>query len=115
MKKILFFILCTTSIAWSTNLKGTVQGYNSNTQVYYPIDRVTVELGNYGAGNRWIRTALSVTDNNGKYYFYGISPGSYSIIVGGSPPVRINVINAGVQEIPAIIPSSPRTVYYRKL
>lgn len=115
MKKILFLILCTTTSVWCTDLRGTVQGYNSLTQVYYPIDRVTVELGNYDAANRWVRLALSVTDNNGRYYFYGITPGNYLLKIGTNPPTAVNVTNARQQEIPATKLASPKMVFNRQV
>ncbi len=114
MKKILFLLLCTTTVAWSTDLTGKVQGYNALTRIYYPIDRITVELGNYNAARQWVRVALSVTDNNGRYNFYGIAPGTYALLVGNESPKPINVRNGQVQELPVIVTANPRAVYYQR-
>lgn len=99
MKKTLIICLLLSNVAFSTDLKGKLQGFNSNTRVYYPIDRTTVEIGNYDNARRWVRTAISVTDRNGMYYFYRINPGIY-VVRYGNIERRITVQNTSLQEIP---------------
>ncbi len=114
MKKAFFLFLLVSSAAWGTDLNGLVRGYNSQSRSYYPIDRVTVELGRMGPGTQWVRVTVGVTDQSGRYYFYGVAPGSYAIRVGSNAPVTVTVVNTPTQVLPDVLVTAPRLIYNQR-
>lgn len=114
MKKAFFLLFLVSSTAWGTDLNGLVRGYNSLAKTYYPIDRVTVELGRMEAGNRWVRVAVGVTDQSGRYYIYGIAPGSYTIRVGSNTPMAVTVGGTPSQVVPDVVLLAPRLIYNQR-
>jgi hypothetical protein len=79
MKKkiiLLFIILLFNIGAYSTNLVGYIQGYNSYYNSFYPYAEAYIEF-QYWNGFQWITGTYAYSGADGYYYFYNILPGYY--------------------------------------
>lgn len=98
-----FCLLCLTSAADANNLRGRVvfPVGNSFSQRLFPRDGVAVTLARVVPGGL-VPFAHATTVNGGFYFFLGVSPGQYVLIVGGRQ-YPLQVSSAPTQDIPQIV------------
>jgi hypothetical protein len=83
-----------------TDIRGQVVYYNSQYGNYCPSQGTRVDLLFYNsASKQWSRIATALTDSQGMYYFYKITPGKYTLQVKGTKnyPITVTPVDSHTQ------------------
>lgn len=106
---ILFIVCLLVSVtSRATNLRGQVIRFNPNSQSYFPLVNVRVDLWTWN-GSIWVDQSYAVTGNDGMYYFLNFPPFAvFRIQVLGNffpeqPLTIANILPSNYQDIPQII------------
>lgn len=89
-------------IAWSTDLRGRVDGHNAATRTTMPLGGVPIGLFSVSPTNSYTLVRQASTGPDGMYYLRGINPGNYVLQVGGvNYPLAVGA--GPLQDIPIIV------------
>lgn len=88
--KIILAALLFSTAVFATEVRGRVDTQNPYTGYYQPLPRAEVALVNPNNGQP---VAVTYTGMDGFYYFYGIHPGYYTLVINRSLNIPVTIPN----------------------
>lgn len=98
-------VVIAVSPGYATDLRGRVDGRTQFSPSPFPMRGAEVGIWTYHPQLGWRPIATSHTGLDGMYYFRGIPPGRYSLIVNRSPAATYDLIvqPSANQDIPPVL------------
>eukprot|EP00831_Metopus_contortus_P066298 TRINITY_DN59147_c0_g1_i1.p6 TRINITY_DN59147_c0_g1~~TRINITY_DN59147_c0_g1_i1.p6 ORF type:complete len:125 (-),score=33.37 TRINITY_DN59147_c0_g1_i1:622-963(-) len=98
---IVLLFLCAAP-ALATILRGRVDGMRPGRRGTFPVAQVRIDLIQ-NMGGQWIRMGVAITGPDGMYYFEGVPPGMFILLLNGKDQYPLQVVPVPMQDIPPLL------------